>query len=212
MDTQFWLSVTLACLFGAMSPGPSLAVIIATSVTQNRAAGLLAAVSHGLTVGLYALTTALGLAFVLSHYEGLFFVIQLAGCLFLLHLAVKLLLTSRHGPVPPTPVPAGARVINKWWAIRDGCLIALLNPKIMFFFTALFSQFVSEGSSLWQKVVMALIAAVVDMGWYSCVAVLLSQPHMVRRYEEKSHWFSAIFGVFLLALSVLFTLKIINDY
>ncbi len=78
MDTQFWLSVTLACLFGAMSPGPSLAVIIATSVTQNRAAGLLAAVSHGLTVGLYALTTALSsvtmrACFLLSNSRAVYF-------------------------------------------------------------------------------------------------------------------------------------------
>ena len=57
-----WLSLISICLLGALSPGPSLMVILACTSGNGRAAGVLASVGHGLGVFGYALAAATGLS------------------------------------------------------------------------------------------------------------------------------------------------------
>ena len=65
----FWIAVTLACALGAMSPGPSLAVVVNHTLAHGRAAGSYAAISHGVGVGIYALITVFGLAVVIQRNQ-----------------------------------------------------------------------------------------------------------------------------------------------
>ena len=51
MTFIFWLQFALVCIAGAMSPGPSLALIIRNSVTVNRFAGIMTSVGHGIGMG-----------------------------------------------------------------------------------------------------------------------------------------------------------------
>ena len=88
----FWIAVTLACALGAMSPGPSLAVVVNHTLAHGRAAGCYAAISHGVGVGIYALITVFGLAMVIQRNQEIFDIAQLLGCLFLLLMAAKILL------------------------------------------------------------------------------------------------------------------------
>ena len=46
MSFTFWLQFVLVCVIGAMSPGPSVALIIRNSVRFSRAAGILSAIGH----------------------------------------------------------------------------------------------------------------------------------------------------------------------
>ena len=82
MDAVFWLSVTLACLLGAMSPGPSLAVI--GSLTCKSGASCRDDFRSSSWAGhrAFALLTALGLVVLLSRYAAAFNLLQLAGCLY----------------------------------------------------------------------------------------------------------------------------------
>ena len=147
MDAVFWLSVTVACLLGAMSPGPSLAVIGSLALNYGRLAGVMAAVAHGLAITAFALVTALGLVVLLGRYELVF------------------------------------------------------NLKIILFFSALFSQFISVDSELWVKLVMAGIAGSVDALWYVLVAVIISQPGNLLRYQKSGRWLNKLFGVLLLFIA-----------
>ena len=52
MTFIFWLQFATVCVAGAMSPGPSLALIIRNSITINRFAGFMTAVGHGLGLSL----------------------------------------------------------------------------------------------------------------------------------------------------------------
>ena len=74
---------------------------------------------------------------------------------------------------------------SNWAAARDGFLIALINPKIILFFSALFSQFVSVDSELWVKLLMAAIAGTVDTLWYMLVAWLSLRPGALARYQQS---------------------------
>ena len=54
MSFTFWLQFVLVCVIGAMSPGPSVALIIRNSVRFSRAAGVLTAIGHACGIGIYA--------------------------------------------------------------------------------------------------------------------------------------------------------------
>ena len=207
MDTGFWLSITLACLLGAMSPGPSLAVIVNLSVSEGRLAGAMAAISHGLMIGLYAFATASGLVAILDHQPVIFKSVQIAGCLFLIWMALRLLFSSTTNLDSYSVAVARP---SKWLAVWDGFLIALVNPKTIVFFSALFSQFVDADSQLWEKTLMAVIAGGVDMLWYTVVAVVISQSTSLTAFHRRSGWINKLFAILLLVIAVGFIAQIIG--
>ena len=210
MDTGFWLSVTLACLLGAMSPGPSLAVIVNLSLSQGRIAGLIAAVTHGLMIGLFAFSTAFGLVVIVERNPLIFNTVQIAGCVFLIWMAVKLLFTTANREI----VSVVTAQSSKWLAARDGLLIVLVNPKIIIFFSALFSQFVDASSQLWEKTLLALIAGTVDMLWYMLMAVVISNSSSnetgLNAYKKYGQWLDKLFAVVLLVIAIGFIIQIIG--
>lgn len=207
MSADFWISLTLACLLGAMSPGPSLAVIANVALIQGRLAGSIAALSHGLVIGFFALLTTLGLVAVLQRYQVIFDGLQIAGCIYLGWMALNLLFARARRSTEL--LVATSR--SNWMAARDGFVIALINPKIVLFFTALFSQFVSVGSATSDKVLMALIAGSVDTAWYMLVALVIAQSAMLERYQHSGRWLSKIFGLLLLLIVVSFSIQIIGQ-
>ena len=201
----FWIAVTLACALGAMSPGPSLAVVVNHTLAHGRSAGCYAAISHGVGVGIYALITVFGLAVVIQENQEIFDIAQLLGCLFLLLMATKILFSS------PNPIDTGLPVASKsssLKAIVDGFLIALINPKILLFFTALFSQFVRLESDLWEKLTLALIASGVDATWYLLVASTLSNFQSIVRYQRISGVIDKVFAVVLIVIASNFIFQI----
>ena len=210
MDAGFWLSVTLACLLGAMSPGPSLAGIVNLSLSQGRIAGLIAAVTHGLMIGLFAFSTAFGLVVIVERNPLIFNTVQIAGCVFLIWMAVKLLFTTANREI----VSVVTAQSSKWLAARDGLLIALVNPKIIIFFSALFSQFVDASSQLWEKTLLALIAGTVDMLWYMLIAVVISNSSSnetgLNVYRKYGQWLDKLFAVVLLVIAIGFIIQIIG--
>ena len=61
MTLTDWLSLLTICILGAMSPGPSLAVVLRHSIHSTKH-GIVVAMSHGLGVGVYAVLTIVGLS------------------------------------------------------------------------------------------------------------------------------------------------------
>ena len=55
MDLTEWSKLALICILGAMSPGPSLAIISKYSIKGSRTQGFLAGIGHGLGMTFYAL-------------------------------------------------------------------------------------------------------------------------------------------------------------
>ncbi len=61
MTLTLWLSLATVCTLGAMSPGPSLALVIRNTVQGGMQRGVATAIGHGLGIALYALLVAMGL-------------------------------------------------------------------------------------------------------------------------------------------------------
>ncbi len=206
VELSFWATVFTACLFGAMSPGPSLAVVVNHTLATGRLAGSYAAISHGLGIGTYALITAFGLSAVIEQNPVIFEATQLVGCLFLLYLGIKLIVSGKE--VEEIGL-ASSPLSSNMLAIRDGLGVALINPKILLFFTALFSQFVQIESSFVDKIVLAIIAGGVDALWYLLVVTIISRSGSMARYQRASGFFGKVFGVLLLFIALRFINQIV---
>jgi len=202
MNLNAWLTIVGICCLGAMSPGPSLAVVLKHTIAGGRSKGLVAAITHGLGVGLYAFICISGLAVVIFTSETLFTVLQWAGALYLFWLGIKGIL-SRSNPNQELPeVKAQA-------AARDGFMIVFLNPKIAVFFIAMFSQVVGTDTSLIAKMLYASTAMFIDGFWYAIVAWLFSNPRWLKVLQEKAVWLDRVFGVVLIGLSSKLAIELI---
>lgn len=201
-----WLPVAGVCLLGAMSPGPSLAIVIKHTVNGSRFQGVLTGVSHGAGVLLYALFTVFGLGLIMQNYPQAYFSIQTAGAAYLLWLALKLLSAGKQSSVIDVP-----KILSSADSIRDGLAVALLNPKIMVFFLALFSQFIAPDSSNGERFIYAATAGLIDMGWYSLIAVAFSGQKVSGWLAHNQTLINRILAALLTLISVKILFEILSD-
>jgi len=206
LDITFWITVTVAFLLGAMSQGPSLAVVVNHSLSQGRIAGVCAALSHGVAIGLFAYATASGLSVAIAANPLLFDAIQILGSAFLVFLAIKLLLAPLKKDVGL--VVSGPSSV--WYALRDGFLIAVVNPKVLLFFTALFSQVITIEIAFGEKVALALIAGAVDALWFMLIAAALSHSRLLIRFQESSWLLDKVFSLILFTIASRFILQVLD--
>ena len=199
MPLHLWLSLVSICILGAVSPGPSLAVVIRNTLIGGRMDGFVTAISHGLGIILWALLTAAGIGLLIVSNPGLFDGVRWAGAIFLLFLGCRYLL-SRSATAETVNVDSDATTTTA--PFRDGFLISITNPKIALFFLALFSQFVRPDAGWIEKLVMATTAGVIDTLWYTLVALALSHSSILSRLRRHSRGLDRIFGVVLIALAV----------
>ena len=89
-----WLSLGLICLLGAMSPGPSLAVVMRHSASTGVRAGLACAIAHAFGIFLWAMLMVGGLGALLLAQPAWFDLIRAGGALFLMYLGVRSLLNN----------------------------------------------------------------------------------------------------------------------
>ena len=140
MTIAIWLTVVSICLLGAMSPGPSLAVVLQQTLKGGRKNGLVAALTHGSGIGLYALLCISGIALMITTSPLLFTGLQWLGSAYLLWLGIKGLRAKAGNDDALTAPPTTGS------AARDGFLVVFLNPKVAVFFIALFSQVIGSQS------------------------------------------------------------------
>jgi threonine/homoserine/homoserine lactone efflux protein len=197
MTMTTWFSLVAICCLGAMSPGPSLAVVLRHTISNGRAHGMATAVSHAAGVALWALLTVWGLAILVVEWPLIYKLLTYAGAMYLMWMGIKALRSKGTGPLQVEPIIAPMSE-----AARDGLMVSLLNPKLAFFFIALFSQFVSAELVMADKLIMTGTAAVIDAVWYIIVALALSQSKVLEKLQSKSATIDKISGVILLGLGL----------
>lgn len=198
MTLTIWFSLFTICLLGAMSPGPSLAMVAKHSLAGGRLNGLATAWAHAFGIGIYAFVTLIGLAVVLQQSPLLFKTISYAGAAYLAYLGYNAL-RSRGGVAERLE---SGRQTTVWQSAREGFLISLLSPKIALFFIALFSQFVAVGNSIGAKGVIVATPFIVDGLWYTLVTFLLSSPRLIDKIRSKALIIDRLSGIVLILLAV----------
>ena len=201
MTFFLWSQFALVWLLGAMSPGPSLALIIRNSINFNRMSGIIASIAHGLGICVYATVTVIVLEFILRNSETIFFVIQICGSLFLVILGLIFILKKNNEKQIET-----SQIHSSSFA--QGFIIAIINPKILIWFTAIYSQFIDINASFFNKTILVLTPSIIDTVWYSLVAILVTGYGLKEILNKNKFVIQKIIGILLIliAFSLIYSL------
>lgn len=194
MDTAALLGLSFVCAMGAMSPGPSLAVVLRNTISGGRTQGVMTGIGHGLGFGIYALIAVTSLSAILVANESTFIFLQWSGAMILFWLAYNML-TYQPSDAEFEHENSGRR------GFLEGFMISFLNPKILVFLVAVFSQFIDPQMNNLDRVVMAIVAGLIDTIWYVLVAAVLSGTAVINKLRENSILIDRIIGFILLSLA-----------
>ena len=86
MNPEAWVALATVFVLGAMSPGPSLAVVLRNSMVGGRRQGVMTVIGHGIGFGIYAFLAAAGIATALSLHESTEMILKWGGIALLLWL------------------------------------------------------------------------------------------------------------------------------
>ncbi len=193
-----WITLALVCLMGAISPGPSLLVVVNQTLNRSRLHGVVTAFSHGAMVGLWALVTVMGISQLLIHIPLLQTLLTLFAVGYLLYLARG---AWRGGTLKIDQAEVSHRSLLG--AARDGAAIALFNPKLALFFLALFAPFVEENASFNEDLILVLTPWITDTSWYLIVALALSGTRGLRFLERHQRQVNRALAISLSLLAFL---------
>ncbi len=186
-------TAALALLLGAMSPGPSLAVVVRATMQGGRIGGVLCAVGHGLGFAFYATAVVFGLSAVMAQQPEAFVALQWLGVALLLFLAYRTLFSGSS--VEHTDSSGGNH-----FAI--GFFTAFLNPKIALFFLAVFATVLQPNMQTSAQIIIAALGWAIDTLWYALVALALSAPIAVNALRSSGVWIDRFMAMVLLALAI----------
>lgn len=205
MNNLFWVQFAAICLIGAMSPGPSMALIIRNSIKYGRISGILFSLGHAIGIGIYATVSVLGLQFILINNLFLFNAIQFCGSVFLLILGILFLRDTAHN----LSLENEQKNVNSF---MQGFAISILNPKILIWFAAIFSQFIEISSTNFVKLAMVLIASSIDGLWYIILTIVITGFGLKKFLEDNTYIIQKISGVVLISISIIILHKTLSPY
>ena len=162
MTEADWIKLALLCLAGAASPGLSWLLILSMSASKGTRVGISGALGHGLGITAFALITVFGLSALLIAMPELTSALTLLGIGLLVFFGYQLL-TAGRSPLPERLTTQGGFIA--------GFSIAIVNPKVLVFFLAVFGPFVDPTQSASTQILMGILAGGIDAGVYLGVAI-----------------------------------------
>lgn len=196
MEPGAWAALATVFILGAMSPGPSLAVVLRNTVSGGRRQGISTGIGHGMGFGIYAFLSAFGIATALSANENVEHFLRWGGIAILLWLGYNFI---RHAFSDNSPNPGHEESgsPSEGAGFVQGFSIAILNPKIMAWMLALYAPFIEAESSLETLIGMGLLGMAIDGSWYVSVAVLLTTGNRVELLRSKAHIIDGAMGLLM---------------
>lgn len=197
----------VAVVIVSATPGPAFALIVRRTALRGLRYGLCTIV--GLEIGLYvwALLVASGFAVVAASEAG-FLVLKVVGCAVLGWLAVRSFRAWRHERRHPADADVPGAVLDvarrrPLWAVGEGFVVQMANPKAAVFLLALYPQFVPADRPLFATTaVLGLVQVAIELLVYGAVAVSVTLASTWFRRSVVRRRLEALTGAVLLALGV----------
>ena len=135
----------------------------------------------------------------------IFHVIQFCGSIFLLILGIMFLRNSTQ----KLSAEDDQKNINSF---VQGFAISILNPKILIWFTAIFSQFIEVSYTSFTKFMMVFIASSIDGIWYIIVTIIVTGFGLKQFLENNTKTIQNISGYVLILVSVFILYRSLKPY
>ena len=199
-DGSTLLLFMTAALALNVTPGPDMLYVVARSVGEGRAAGVISALGIAAGTLVHTLAVALGLAGLLRAVPLAFEIVKWMGAAYLAWLGVRAFRARDHSADHARVAPASMGAV-----FRQGMLTNVLNPKVALFFLAFLPQFVDaeRGPVALQLVSLGLLFNVSGTIVNIIVALLASGAGAwSRRRFGESALLQRVTGVLFIGLGV----------
>ena len=197
MTFLLFIQITFVCLLGAMSPGPSMMVVINNAIFKNKFNGILTAIGHGFGIGIYALFAVIGVGLIIKTNVFIFSSLKFLSIIFLFYLGIQAIIKKDQIEYDKTNIKSGMQ------SFLQGLSISILNPKIFIWFIAIYSQFMSLNNTYFFNISLVLIASIVDALWYLLLVNLVTFHSILELIKNKSYLMQKIVGFLFIIISMI---------
>ncbi len=207
MTIEHWSAYFVTVLVLMSTPGPSQLLMMSNSIENGFRRSMVTAAGDLSANFMQMVIAAAGLASILHTSREVFLSVKWAGVAYLVYLGVRLMF--RRGKAQQGKLQRPRRSLRSLY--MQGFLTSAANPKAVFFFAALFPQFiVLSEPALEQFAILSLTYMVVDgffLAFYGRFAESVSRKldQQIRPYLNK------IAGAFLIGAAVLLGLKVVDE-
>ena len=191
-----FVQVLTVCLLGAMSPGPSMAVVIHNAIFKGRYNGILTSIGHGIGIAIYATFAVLGLGIIIETNIFIFNSLKILSIIFLIFIGMKSILNKEKLNLEKKDVK------EKTISFLQGFSISILNPKILVWFIAIYSQFMSINNELIFNIYLVTIAGIVDAFWYIFLTLAVTTASALNFFQTKILLIKKIQGFLFIAIGL----------
>lgn len=186
MNKMYEIIVSLLVInfFGMLSPGPDMMLVLKYgSLNAKRAgwycvAGIITGLAIHMTLGLF------GISLLIKNHPMIFNIVRWSGAAYLIYIGFKSFLAGENDII----VDANHLNFRPGKAYFDGLLCNLLNPKILIFIVAMFSQIIAPETPTTDKVLISLSLFAETAVMWGCFLMLLSRgslKQLLNRYQKR---------------------------
>lgn len=183
-------------------PGPDTLYILGRSVSQGRAAGIVAALGISAGAVVHTLLGAFGLSALLSTSSHGFFIVKILGGCYLFYQGVCMLRAGKETRSSSIKMSEKFRLST---IFRQGAITNILNPKVALFFLAFIPQFIPAESEYKPIAFLILGGVFIITGTTVCMLVAIFSSSVSKRLRGSarfSKWLLRINGVLFAGLGI----------
>jgi threonine/homoserine/homoserine lactone efflux protein len=189
-----------ALAIGVVSPGPCFVMVARVAISTSRARGLAASIGMGFGGFAFALAALLGLQAILLAVPALYAVLKILGGLYLCYLGYRIFSGARQEL--QIGITRGGDQTSWLGSLLLGFTTQVSNPKTAIVYASVFAAFLPGDFSLPFALALLCIVFVIEAGWYSIVAVVLSSPGPRRVYLGYKAWVDRTAGLVMVGLGL----------
>ena len=191
-----FVQVFTVCLLGAMSPGPSMAVVINNAIFKGRYNGILTSIGHGIGIAVYATFAVLGIGLIIKTNIFVFNGLKILSIIFLIFIGLKSIFNKEKLNLEKKNIEKNTI------SFLQGFSISILNPKILVWFIAIYSQFMSTDNELLFNIYLVSIAGIIDACWYIILSLAVTTASALSFFQTKITLMQKVQGFFFIAIGL----------
>ena len=202
MTLLTFAQVFTVCLLGAMSPGPSMAVVINNAIFKGRYNGILTSIGHGIGITFYASFAVLGLGLIIKTNLFIFNGLKILSIIFLIFIGVKSIFNKERLSLEKKDIRENTI------SFLQGFSISILNPKILVWFIAIYSQFMSIDNELIFNIYLVSIAGIVDACWYIILTLVVTTASALSFFQTKLMLIQRVQGFLFITIGLMLLINL----
>lgn len=183
-DAHVFLEFAGAAIILTLIPGPDMALFVGRAISQGKAAGLacIAGCTTGIIIQVFAVSVGLSALIIASPTA--FFILKVAGSVYLLWLALQALLNRSNFFVDGKK----QKKLSVKRNYLTGLAINLLNPKVLLFNLTFLPQFVDALDPHAPEKIFFLGASFIPISLPFTVSMVLAADKFARAIKENPHF------------------------